>query len=308
MADPAQHGAGARRSTRVRRTRVDLLAQEQLANLAMNAHDGGAESDISSQADDSDDEDEPPPLYERGAAPPLYERVDDPPPNAVDDPPSNAVDDPPPNAAAVPPPNAAAVPPPPVAGRAQDDEGEPFPSWRCHDGIPWIPLSQGEIEENLVMFFEILDFWDILYIFHLTIGQLATCAKILIRIPDVQRRRPPHIQQLIADFRATHGDQEFHDQELNELACIMDYLIKTKCNIMAIHRQLQAGDPRFMLTSFEHAFINDDFVDEESGRNIPVADIYVYIPRVTRNRICQGTANQWFGKFILLCVNFCPSN
>ena len=133
-----------------------------------------------------------------------------------------------------------------------------------------------------------LECYDLMYIYQLTIGQLATLAKKLIKSQEAQQLRKPAVQRLVDEFHRTHGDDErLHDQELNELCCIIDYIVKIKCNIHSILSRLEEGDPRFIVMHFP----NDDF----DGTPL-VPDVCVFLPERLRYEICQGAANRWFGE------------
>ena len=155
---------------------------------------------------------------------------------------------------------------------SDDEEPQPFP----HE----------KRQEYLRNYDEVLHHYRLKYIHWCTVGQLATKAVDFIRSAEAVAFRDPEVQQLINEHHAQHGQQSFHKQELNELCCIMDYLIKQKCIIHSIIRRLEAGDPRIRVFARE---TNPDF-----GRR--VMDVYVFIPAELRYQICQGAACRWFSE------------
>ena len=155
---------------------------------------------------------------------------------------------------------------------SDDEEPQPFPDEKR--------------QEYLRNFDEVLSHYHLMFIKHCTVGQLATKAVDFIQSAEAIALRDPEVQQLINEHHA-QGQQSFHKQELNELCCIMDYLIKQKCIIHSIIRRLEAGDPRIRVFARE---TNPDF-----GRR--VMDVYVFIPAELRYQICQGQAFRLFGEF-----------
>eukprot|EP00986_Skeletonema_menzelii_P012166 scaffold6555_cov171-Skeletonema_menzelii.AAC.1 len=165
-----------------------------------------------------------------------------------------------------------------AAAADEDDDGAPtqqsFPPERR--------------EYHLRLYNQVLEHYGLMYIRQCTVGQLSTMAVTFIRSDEARGFRKPDVQSLIDAHHNEHGDESFHDQELNELCCILDYIIKQKCCIHSIIRCLEAGDLRIRVIVGEG---NPDF----NGQPIP--DVYVFIPARLVYEICQGAAFRWFDDY-----------
>ncbi len=132
----------------------------------------------------------------------------------------------------------------------------------------------------------------------LSVGQMNTLALKIVQSEEVKRYRPKKVQDEINDHHAK-GENGLHNQVYNEIACILDYIVKLKANIVGITRLLREGSDLIKIMSLP---------DEENGDR-PTPDVFAFVPPEFTMQICQGMANQLFSEYDMLSfilLNSCP--
>jgi len=95
-----------------------------------------------------------------------------------------------------------------------------------------------ENEANAIIV-EMLEQYSLEDIFHLTTAQMT--AIILEYVKEENPHRKDELEQEIMEYREKNPDA-LHDQELNELAVHIDYIIKVKCSVTQTVPLLMSGE------------------------------------------------------------------
>jgi len=97
-------------------------------------------------------------------------------------------------------------------------------------------MSENEANAVLV---ELLEQYSLAHIFHLTTKQMT--AIILEYVKEENPHRKDELEREIMEYREENPGG-LHDQEYNELACHIDYIIKAKCSVTQTVPLLMSGE------------------------------------------------------------------